>query len=618
MMQKKKEIVMMAFYLMLLFSLFSPSILAIQHGTPHEGTDTLPAEEFALDYENPEYINALPPQDLFAALQRGDIRDLSLVDDDRLAMALVHDLKDNNPEILQWIGNDDLFRALRADAITLMSNTAVVQDFQTRISGNKVLVASLNEAKNSELRQQWFSAHQIILNKDAKIFGFTEGEVSTGEENNPQEVKAIFQIKDFPGATVNAKGQLILADGTLLNHIKISASGETITIAQLTEQEAFPIDNPGKKEINPFVKMSETAASARYILEGKMEVEKGNELISFPTGGIVTIKTEKRTISGEKIKIEVDEETTMIFTGTVDFYSEKHKTLLGETHFTDVKKGIEIEVTKDTEYYLTAAAETAEKCQEEKNCISYLPSRKGGTMDISVTENNQVKLGIVTLEVDKGIKTLKVKKISDASQVRINDNSRAVLTFSKEPLKIAGQPAGLTIQEIEYSFDDETGTHQQFLEYGRVKECPSCETVGKIRSEDLKLSAEEIIQQAALWGMRAAEDERYSSEWAARGENVYAFPGQNSVEGKKEPTSEYFERVKQQTGIERAYDCIGFQGEAVYQATGRGYRFDLSTEGETLSKNLAEENEGFERTSKIHGRKCSCWFTNSYILSYWR
>ena len=63
-----------------------------------------------VDYTNKEQVNNLEPADLALAIEQGNVPDMSVVDDGKLAQAL-----GQNPSITYKLGDEDLARALRAD-----------------------------------------------------------------------------------------------------------------------------------------------------------------------------------------------------------------------------------------------------------------------------------------------------------------------------------------------------------------------------------------------------------------------------------------------------------------------------------------------------------------------
>jgi hypothetical protein len=545
----------------------------------------------AEDFSNPEYVNSLSDGDLVYALASGNVPDTSIISDEKLASSIESDLYGAvSQNLIAELNDYDLTRVLK-QKLDLLDDSFASEDFEGRMQGDLTLI---NDPANFEIKNKWFNQYSIVAHKNARIMSFKDGVVSTGFRN---QVRSVFNVNDFPGSQVDEVGNLVLAEGTKTQFASVVKSDGDIIITALSSTEVYGTHRD--TSLNYLVDISDTNRDSPlvYRMQG-VQVMHGDNFFVLPADGASFFITQKfLEIEGSGVQrwrtaTRGDSILEYSVEGLVVYHQDGHKTFGDDTKFYDFERGLIHEVKKEVDYFET------DSCDNLDNCISYLPSKAGGKMRVKVAENNNIKISVSTLSVEKGIKTIQVDKIKDGSTLVINDNAKSLLTFSRDPIRVAGQPPGFTIKEIEYAFGEE---HIQKIEHGRIMQCSECREIGKVRTEDFDTSPDEVMQMSVMWAVRAAQDSRYIGEYGGRGEIIYTADN-NDVIGRREPTRSYYKRMGRR-GVVEAYDCIGFQGEAIYQATGRGYRWDLTAEGETLSQRMVNKLPGFQRTLLLVGNQ---------------
>ncbi len=578
----------------------------------YDQLNTLPGEDVALALQqgaNPALINDFQ----LTEAVRSDISVVTLLQDQDLTRVINQDLLSSQPsDILVQIDDKDLMRALNFET-KLLDDIQVINTFEGRMQGEdgEFFIDQVNEPDNSATRIGWFSHYGIKAHKRAAVIGFTEGIVTTGDINSDGvTIAARFDISEFEGASVNGVGELILPDKTRVNGFaarKSDVQGQII-FEKLTSTETETVYGNSL-----FIEESDSLSETDYVFTDGGVVLVGKKRYEFLGPGTYKKMPGFVTISGEGLGVVVKDpqkggtvEVINKVVGTVTYHESGQVTLWEKTEFHDFSNGLIYDVEKMTQLLSKKGA-----CDQfPSSCIEYIPNEvQGGEMNIASRDSNKIKVTVTTLDIEKGIKNLNVVTIKDESSVVINDQNKVLLEFANEPVKIKGQPAAMTIQSLRYSFESKTaqGKTQEMsyeINRGRVRGCQGAETeckeVGMIRSEKLDLTPKEILQYSAMWAIRAADDERYAGSWGGKGEVTYA-SYQNDVRRAAEcgenprckmPTEDYFATLDDHT-TKRAFDCVGFQGEAIYQGTGRGYGYDMSTEGSKTNRQLASREEGF-------------------------
>jgi len=144
-------------------------------------------ENKEIDYNNRNDVNKLDAKDLASAIEQGKIKDMSIVNDNKLADAL----KDN-PSIAVKLEDKDFARAINQDA-SLIDNNKIFENIESRAKKNTFI---LND--NPTIKKKWFSKHGIT-DEGAELESYDGTIVKTkGSE------ATTFNINDHPGANRKA------------------------------------------------------------------------------------------------------------------------------------------------------------------------------------------------------------------------------------------------------------------------------------------------------------------------------------------------------------------------------------------------------------------------------
>lgn len=170
---------------------------------------SLPVVMADVDYTNKEQVNNLAPPDLALAIEQGNVLDMSIIDDGKLAQAL-----NNNPSITYKLADEDLARALRSD-ISLLQGlnpiNPIFTDLTFRVTKNPAILNN-----NVEVKKEWFR-HFQIQDEGVIIDSFDGKQITT------RGAKAgTYSILDFPGAQALADGSLVFEGKTFIGTTKLS------------------------------------------------------------------------------------------------------------------------------------------------------------------------------------------------------------------------------------------------------------------------------------------------------------------------------------------------------------------------------------------------------------
>ncbi len=288
-----------------------------------------------IDYNDPEYVNSLSPQEIADAISKGDISNIAIVDDNKLSQALSSDLS-----ISDDLPNFDLSRAVNQD-LSLMDNKEVFDEFDSRARQDSFI---LND--NPKIKERWFKEYGIT-DEGAEIQSYDGNIVKTwGPE------ATTFNINDHPGARVLETGRLVLPN-------KVEISSGTVTKKQ---DGSINVDGG-------FVDLSNSQHADVHVTEGTVRI--GNNIYSSSTNKPIDINVEgaTNTISGDSV-IEmniISNKITSEFTGTVTNYADGHKKFGVKTEYTVYEDGIKSRtytVDLDTLYYNEQG-----KCAGSASCI---------------------------------------------------------------------------------------------------------------------------------------------------------------------------------------------------------------------------------------------------------
>ena len=164
-----------------------------------------------IDYSNPQEVNDLDSADLAAAIENGQIKDMSVVRSDQLAKAV-----GSNPTIAFELESGDLVRAV--------SNDLSLLEGQIRMTGpNPVFVQMNNEAEknvdilndNPEIKEVWFKNWGII-DEGAELTKFNQQTNKISIFGYPDKLGPMttsFNYLEVPA------GSKVLRDGTLVTPI---------------------------------------------------------------------------------------------------------------------------------------------------------------------------------------------------------------------------------------------------------------------------------------------------------------------------------------------------------------------------------------------------------------
>jgi hypothetical protein len=508
------------------------------------------AEEEIIIPEETDY-NSLSTEDLVAALENGEVADLTVITDANFIPAL-----NNNPALL---GREE-----------------VLGDFNRRIGTDISLINN-----NIQIKERWFTGYKIT-DQGVELAWYVKGTIETKGEDATG-----FEVDKYPGAIVEKEGGLILPDGAKVGGCAIVKEGDIIEIIKIVPEGRIVPES--RLDLKNLIK---TTKSAYHVL-GMVDVllEENRFLVSEKTV-LVEIKDGMPVISGEEVLIKSSKPKKIVgsFTGEIVYHSEHHITWGKRTSFKNYLSGANFEVDKETEYY---AQEGGCLLEFEKSCVEY--AHKKRDLTIGVQNDNKIKLKLVNL-IRESVNNLKIETISDGSVVEVNDNLKVKYVFSKEPVKVYGQPITQSVGSIKYSFVEEEEKHTQEIKAGYIVECSLCRKVGKLRSEAINRNPKEILDFVATWAIRAAQDPRYTAEWGGKGEVIYPVTG-NYVPGDRKFMTpwqyyQYVRKLKEETDdplfkeelgtspVNRrtvaVFSCIGFVQAAYDTATGRSVK--LGTE----------------------------------------
>ncbi len=422
------------------------------------------------DYTDSQYVNNLGAEELVEALEQGKISDLSIIDDNRLVVALA-----SNP--------------------SLLDKKEILSDFDQRVSKSVDLV---NE--NPQLMQKWFAAYNIVAQPGVKLKSYDGSRVFTAGSERTD-----FDIDQHPSARVLASGKLVLASGT---EVSLASVQVEVDGGVLVEGGTTDLTNS---------KVEDILIRGRVIVNGKT-------FASFTNKPIRCIK-DGDTSSLEGWVVEIDIENKQLnagFNGKVTYHADGHLSISAGTAYyemVDGKKSVILQVSKDTDYFLHP--EESDNIQDNAECIEegvcYSDTREEEVLpplswcsrsEVSCIERSTDRAELkVTARNDNNI-ILKVKdysvsrlevtpRITDGSIVDFFDSrdpegfEGVEVLFSKEPLTIKGDASQLfptvitpvTIGGEEHSLrisDGETTICTDCFQCGYIERLPAMPARGSV------------------------------------------------------------------------------------------------------------------------------------------
>ena len=170
---------------------------------------SMPVVMADVDYTNKEQVNNLAPTDLALAIEQGNVQDMSIIDDGKLAQVL-----NQNPSITYKLADEDLARALRSDVSLLQESlpvNSIFVDLTFRVTKNPAILNN-----NVEVKKEWFR-HFKIQDEGVIIDSFDGKQITTRGDN-----AGTYSIVDFPGAQALADGSLVFEGKTFVGTTKLS------------------------------------------------------------------------------------------------------------------------------------------------------------------------------------------------------------------------------------------------------------------------------------------------------------------------------------------------------------------------------------------------------------
>ena len=416
-------------------------------------------ENKEIDYNNRNDVNKLDAKDLASAIEQGKIKDMSIVNDNKLADAL----KDN-PSIAVKLEDKDFARAINQDA-SLIDNNKIFENIESRAKKNTFI---LND--NPTIKKKWFSKHGIT-DEGAELESYDGTIVKTkGSE------ATTFNINDHPGAKVLPSGRLVLSNGVEIAYAAVTKG----------EDESINVDGG-------YTDLSNSENSNVYITNGAVQI--GDKVYASSTKEQIhiTAKDGENVIVGEKV-VEMDKtngETTAVFTGKITNYADGHTQLGSNTDFTEYsndKKNLQYSVTKDTDYYL------GEGCSNSINsCIEM--DKENNYIKVIAKSNNE----IIINNFNQQINAMTVPIITDSSTLKYVEKSMEEALFSKEPIKIKGDQANLPI--IATGFVNDNGEACYNYIGSAAQKCEK--DLGKLIDYNAERTMQEHINQIKRLGIGA-------------------------------------------------------------------------------------------------------------------
>lgn len=249
-------------------------------------------------------------------------------------------------------------------------------------------------------------------------------------------------------------------------------------------------------------------------------------------------------------------------------------------------------------------------CNGIGNCVElYEDESMGGIMTVSVEDNNQIDISLTSLETDSGwLGNFEVEPISndcDDCRVTLNDNNKVRLEFSNQEPVAQGDISLLTVGTIHTYYDGpETNTidgvdvteitqHTHTISNQESTVCSNCRTVGIVRSEDVDLSAEEILEYSYFYAVRTANDPAYGSRYGGMGSYMYG-EGHNEhlSEGSRLSTVSYYQKFERNKLTQYSFGCINLVEHAVELSVGDDSSRLYSSE--LIAEKVRSQSEDFK------------------------
>jgi hypothetical protein len=426
---------------------------------------------------------------------------------------------------------------------------------------------------------------EVILEQGVSVLSgaaetLTEGDTTTLIINNADpNLRSVVVDNSYSGNVIFRGGGVVeLGDhvqfsGDSSSEIVISGSGNHLSLTS-TENSELSLYNPSSREY--------------LTLHGEItSVELENDFVTINTASPTYISAVHTYDSGGS-----EDLPSVSFTGSVTLdlndVEIKQKSVVNEiifglgTTFSDIGSGFSGSVLEDTTLLYSKGS-----CSEVGNCIEFfVDPDKGKTLVVGVEDNNEIDIQLVTIELDDPIDVVHVRRIDEecnSCKITINDNNRASVEFSKNPVVARGDLSYTTVGQIETTMlipvaqegdNDELEEHSWFINNGQVMICSDCTRGGVLHSETMSLSGQEELDYNYIFALRMAtlrDDDGnplYGSEWNAKGKIIYAHE-KNKIESGTERASTYTHRTRGTSTVQRAYDCIGLAQCSLDHSTGR-------------------------------------------------
>jgi hypothetical protein len=446
----------------------------------------------------------------------------------------------SNPQI----SNDDFWNGLEEDPSRL-NNPNIRTYFESKLN-DPSFINELNNKKD-------------ILNEWGKLIGpitfegdlesYNNGEITTVGARN------VFNPRDVPGAKVLSSGELVLADGTKLNGLRI-----------IRDRSGKYIINEVANSQDPIIDFSSVDSG-----RGRFQIESGKVIIENENQKHVIRKNDERTLL-----IEINGKNTRII-GNAFFESE----LDGQERKFSINGKIEIvedqikvfQNTKITTYSNTENTADLIKGKEflsNKGLIYQWRKDGCNNIDVSCIEDindGQSRIFLrgtgakLRLDVyDDSTKSLFVDRITGRnSEVVVRDHSRGnvELTFNnnlKNPINVKGDPSHLSFEIKHKFFSDERyrffesrfkGIHSEFSLTSFIK------MMGTNNEEEIRREFERGVR-------RNNRGEIVSVRLTQRIKNIIAGKSVNQILLSPEPIEEGHLKVSTVGGVNE--DIITFAG----------------------------------------------------------